>query len=272
MVHVIIHPGFHKTGTSSLQDWLGRHRNALKPHLSYYGKSDFPQAGTAARIYGQKPYPWRLWAFRRAFDSFLSRVPDVPVIVLSRETFSGAMPGHRRMTGRLTTSYRRTAIPLGRQIIAGLRHRFGPEVEITFLYTLRARESWIRSVYGHLLRSIHLPCDYDTFRAQFGDLMDPRREAEAIATALGVAAHLVDLDDVGVRREGPAAAVLDLLDVPQSVRDALPPATQANIGQTTALEAAFLAMNRSSRDKAALKRQKDAMLNAARALTEGPSS
>ena len=264
MVHVIVHPGFHKTGTSSLQSWLGQNRRALKPYLSFYGKADFLTAGSAARIYGQKPYPWRLRAFRRSLDRFLGKIPDAPVIVLSRETFSGSMPGHRRFPGRLISGYRSVAVPLGQQIIAALQARFGADVQITFLYTLRDRESWIRSVYGHLLRSIHLRDDYDTFRARFPKLIDPRAEAEAIAKALGVTAHFVDLADVGHLPEGPAAAVLDLLGVPQAVRNALPPASRANTGQTQALEAEFLRMNRGSRDKAALKSAKDAMLKAAK--------
>lgn len=265
VVRVIVHPGFHKTGTSSLQSWLGQNRRALKPYLSFYGKADFLAAGSAARIYGQKPYPWRLRAFRRGFDRFLSKIPDAPVIVLSRETFSGSMPGHRRFPARLITGYGSVAVPLGQQITAALRDRFGTDVQITFLYTLREREAWIRSVYGHLLRSIHLREDFDTFRARFPDLIDPRAEAEAIAMALGVEdVHFAALEDYGTRREGPAAAVLDLLDVPETLRATLLPAQRANSGQTPELEAEFLRMNRASRDKAALKKSKDAMLRAHR--------
>ena len=264
MVHVIVHAGFHKTGTSSLQSWLGQNRRALKPYLSFYGKADFLSAGSAARIYGQKPYPWRLRAFRRSFDRFLAKIPDAPVIVLSRETFSGSMPGHRRFPGRLIRNYRDVAVPLGRHIVAGLQARFGADVQITFLYTLREREGWIRSVYGHLLRSIHLRDDYDRFRARFPDLIDPRAEAAAIAQALGVSAHFVTLKDTGHRREGPASAVLDLLDVPQALRDRLPPARRANTGQARAMEDQFLIMNRASRGKAALKAAKDGMLRNAR--------
>ena len=264
MVHVVVHAGFHKTGTSSLQSWLGQNRPALKPYLTFYGKADFMTAGSAARLYGHKPYPWRLRAFRRAFDRFLAKIPDAPVIVLSRETFSGAMPGHRRFPRRLIRDYRGVAVPLGQQIIAALRARFGDDVEITFLYTLRNRESWIRSVYGHLLRSIHLRDDYTSFRARFTDLIDPATEARAITAALGVQAHYVALEEAGKRREGPASALLDLLGVPQQMRDRLPPAIHANTGQTAALEDTFLAMNRGSRDKAALKSAKDAILKAAR--------
>ena len=261
MVRVIVHPGFHKTGTSSLQAYLSENRETLAPYLTFYGKEDFPRAGTAARIYAQKPYPWRLRQFRRALDSFLADIPDAPVIVLSRETFSGAMPGHRRHSGRLITGYDCTAQRLGRQITAALRARFGPQVEITWFFTVRDLEPWIRSVYGHLLRSIHLTEDFDTFRAQFPDLPDLSDLARKIARDIGVPApHLARLEDTGARREGPAAALLDLLEVPATVRAGLPAAQRHNPGQDPALEEAFLALNRSGADKETLRQHKDAML------------
>lgn len=264
-VRVIIHPGFHKTGTSSLQSYLHRHRAALAPYVAFYGKDDFLKAGSAARIYAQKPFPWRLRAFRRRLDAFLTSIPDAPVIMLSRETFSGAMPGHRRMLGRTITGYHGVAVPLGRQIIAALQARFGPQVQITFVYTLRDREGWIRSVYGHLLRSIHLTQDFHAFRARFPNLMDPAAEARRIVATLGVAdAHYFDLADIGSRREGPASAILDLLDVPPAVRAALPPPGHANSGQSAPMEQVFLDMNRAGGPKADLKRRKDAMLRDAR--------
>jgi hypothetical protein len=33
MTRVIVHAGYHKTGTTSLQDFLHRNRAALAPHL-----------------------------------------------------------------------------------------------------------------------------------------------------------------------------------------------------------------------------------------------
>ena len=269
MTRVIVHTGFHKTGTSSLQSYLAENRKALKPYMVFYGKAAFLQAGSAARIYGQKPFPWRRRAFRRSLDAFLASVPDAPVIVLSRETFSGAMPGHRRIFGGMVRDYRRAAVPLGREIVAALQARFGPEVQVEFLHTLRERESWIRSVYGHLLRSIHLTEDFAAFRARFPDLIDLRDEAQRIASRLHLSAHhVVALDEVGAAREGPAKAVLDLVGVPQDLRDALPPARRANSGQSPALEAEFLALNRSGRSKAWLKARKDAMLRDAAQNTD----
>ncbi len=265
MTRVIVHPGFHKTGTSSLQSYMAKNAEVLAPYVSFYGKAAFLQAGSAARIYGQKPYPWRLRAFRASLDRFLASIPDDPVIVLSRETFSGAMPGHRRLFGRLVKDYERAAVPLGHQIVAALRGRFGADVDITFFYTLRDPEPWIRSVYGHLVRSIHLADDFDTFRARFPGLRDPAAQAASIAAKLDIhAVQTARLEDIGDHREGPASALLDLLDIPQDVRRGLPAARRANVGQDPELEAEFLAMNRAGQDKIALKRQKDRMLREAK--------
>lgn len=262
-VRVIVHPGFHKTGTSSLQSYLNKHRTLFAPHFAFYSKDDFLPAGTAARIYAQKPFPWRLRAFREHLDTFLASIPEDPVIVLSRETFSGAMPGHRKVFGRLVKGYAPSAVPLGRQIVASLQDRFGPAVRIEFLYTTREREAWLLSVYGHLLRSIHLTQNEATFRAQFPRFPHLHDSAAMIARKLKLdAIHIIDLADVSARPEGPAAAVLDLIGLPDDM--ALPAAIRANVGQTAELRATFLAMNRKGGTKSALKRAKDKLVEEAR--------
>ena len=183
-MHVIVHAGYHKTGTTSLQDFLHDNAALLAPHLRYFGKADFRSAGAHARIYAQRPYPWRLWRFRRSLRRFLADLPPGGTVVLSRETFSGGMPGHRRFGGALMTSYAPAARKLAKVIIAELRRAFGPQVKITFFYTTRATEPWIRSVYGHLLRSIRLRDDFDTFRARFPNLAGPAEEAADMARYL----------------------------------------------------------------------------------------
>ena len=76
MTRVIVHAGFYKTGTTSLQAYLARHRAALAPWFDYYGQADFEQAGAEARIYGQRPFPWRKARFRAALRRFLAGIPD----------------------------------------------------------------------------------------------------------------------------------------------------------------------------------------------------
>ena len=156
------------------------------------------------------------------------------------------MPGHRRLTGPVR-NIRRAAIPLNRTIIRELRRRFGPGVEITFFYSLREPESWLRSVHGHLLRSIRLTEDFEAFRAGFRPPIRLDAEADRIAKAIAPVPVVTSwLADTTTRREGPAAALLDLLDLPVSLRDALPRAQKANTGNAAEI-----------RDNQDLKRLKD---------------
>jgi len=267
MTRVIVHAGFHKTGTTSLQHFLAKNRNVLAPYFTYYGKAEFMQAGANARIYAQRPFIWRRLAFRRSFRRFLLGIPNAPIIVLSRETFSGVMPGHRNITGRTITTQAATATILAREIISALRVRFGPDVRVEFLYTTRDRESWIRSVYGHLLRSIHLTIDYPAFYESFAKLSGPEHDAHHIADEIApVPVHIADLAEFANHPEGPAAAVLEIAGVPDQVRLQLKPAKLQNPGQSGEMELEFLHLNRSGQTKKNLKIIKEQMQ---RGLNEG---
>ena len=264
MTRVIVHAGYHKTGTTSVQDFLNRNKSLLAPYLRYYGKTDFRQAGAQARIYAQKPFPWRLARFRHSLRAFLKEVPEGGTIVLSRETFSGGMPGHRRMGGALMTSYFGPGLRLARVIIVELKRRFGQEVDITFFYTTREREAWIRSVHGHLLRSIRLTDDFDTFRARFPALASPEEEAQRMRGALApVPVVTAALEEYADHPEGPAAVLLDLVGVPGDLRTRLKPARRSNPGQDSDLRAQFLEINRRGGSRAALKAAKEKLLREA---------
>lgn len=257
---ILIHAGFHKTGTSSLQAFLELNRGLLEDHFLFYGKDDFLNAGAAARRYGQRPFPWRLRVFRKRFRTFLATLPDGHRIVLSRETFCGIMPGHRRLFGPVR-SYSTAAGPLARAIIAELRQRFGPEVKIAFLYTTRDRQGWMRSVYGHLLRSIRLTKDFKGFASGLDDISLEEQTA-ALATALApVPVHSAPLHRFARAPLGPAQIVLDIMQVPLERRERLTPIGPVNTGHSLGVLEEFLALNRKERDKARLKAAKEDILN-----------
>ncbi len=265
MTRVIVHAGYHKSGTTSLQDFLRDNKALLAPHLRFYGKADFRRAGCDARVYAQRPFPWRLARFRHSLRRFLEGLPEGGTIVLSRETFSGGMPGHRRLGGALMTSYFGPALKLARVIVSELRRRFGPQVEIVFFYTTREREAWIRSVHGHLLRSIRLTDDLGTFRARFPALMGPAEEARRMRAALTpVPVVTAALEEWADHPEGPAGALMDLVGVPESVRARLRPARRANPGQDPDLKAQFLKINRQGGSRRAVKAAKERLPREAR--------
>ncbi|SLN52025.1 hypothetical protein AQS8620_02263 [Aquimixticola soesokkakensis] len=269
MTRIIVHAGFHKTGTTSLQDFIKANSRALAPYLTAYGKSDFRGAGAHARRYGQAPFALRRLAFRRSFARFLAALPsDGGTVLLSRETFAGCMPGHRDWRGRVVQRYSDTGPRLLGEVVRGLRRRFGPQARIDVLLTTRPFEPWLASVYGHLLRSIHLQEDLSAFRAQLPRCQPLADEAAVFARSLaplGVEVHIADLADCADDPAGPAKAVLDLLDLPTDLRATLAPARRANRRQTPEIEEQFIAINRQNLTKSQKKSLKDALLASATA-------
>lgn len=262
MTRVIVHAGFHKTGTSSLQDYLGKQYHALLPWFTFYGTGNaLHRSAVASRIFAKKPFPWRLRAVRKALRADLAALPGAEVIVLSREHYSGVMPGHRDWRGRTIPNFHRAAKPLAKLMISELRHRFGQDVEITFLYTTRKRDDWLASVHGHLLRVIKLTDDFDSFATRFRPDMGPENEAEIMRRALApIPVITASLEDWGASHCGPAGAFLTHIGVPDDVQAALPPANVANAGRDARTRDALLNLNRENLSKPALRQSKDVLL------------
>ncbi|WP_102109518.1 hypothetical protein [Oceaniglobus roseus] len=259
---VIVHAGFHKTGTTSLQAFVERHRKALSPYAQIHIKTDLGRARYLGRWYGQRPSAFRRWLFRLGLAAFLRRLDDGPVHFISRESFSGMMPGfHRR--GRRVTGYGDTAIPLARAIVDGLRRRFGPEVRIEFLYTLRDGEAFVRSLHGHILRTSPLTEDEAAFRAGFPAEVDLAAEAARIAAAIApVPVHTERLEEMTRHRLGPGIAVLRLLGVPREEWRRFTAAPPNNPGPDAGQRAEMLEINRTGGRRAALRRRKEALMAA----------
>ncbi|MFT4620412.1 MAG: hypothetical protein ACI9KS_000523 [Sulfitobacter sp.] len=260
---ILVHSGFHKTGTSSLQGFLDMHSEPLAPYFYAFGRFQAPAIDEAAKTYAQKRFPWRLAAFRRAVRNYLSGAPLDRNIVISMESLSGLMPGHRLFGGARAEAYSDTAIAMAKVLVRELRRAFGADIDIVFLFTTRQQEDWLRSVHGHLLRSIRLTDDFEAFRTQFIDLPTLPEQAAKIAALLApIRVEIAALEAYTLCRIGPARAVLDLMDVPKEVRTTLAPAPRANIGQPFDLRTTFLKLNREITNKAALKARKNGLLRA----------
>ncbi|MEM8789332.1 MAG: hypothetical protein AAGE76_13825 [Pseudomonadota bacterium] len=265
---VLIHPGFHKTGTTSLQQFMLVNRAALAPWFDYYGKMDFRAAGAHARIFGTHPFPWRLLRFRLSLRRFLARLEPGRNIVISRETLSGALPGHRDWRGRVLQDYQAAAPVLANALRGEIRRRFGTDTQIVFLYTTRDREAWIESLHGHLLRSTPLALDFAGFRAQFPALLGPEQEARLMASYLAPdRVEVVSLEHSRDLPFGAATTVLDLMDVPKAARVPLVQSPKSNAGPSAALRNRFLNLNRQRLRPEPLHKEKKRLLKAERART-----
>lgn len=260
-MRVLIHAGFHKTGTTSLQAYLRLMRDRLKPYADIYLKEDFLVAGRLGRRFSLHPYLRRRLKFRGAFRAFLESIQPAENIVMSWESFSGAIPGFRRIDGGIIENYSRAAIPLATEIINELKHRFGDDIDIEFIYTTRATDSWIKSAFGHLASFVRVPETLEKFKEMFTDIPDLEVEAANIRRALSpVVVHSRSLEDYGALRFGMASIIFELLNIPEGSLSAFPKAERRNSGPSAQILEKYCALNASVKDPEELSARKKLFL------------
>lgn len=253
-MRILLHPGFHKTGTSSLQGGAQTQIDRLAAHLQFHNTADLAQSARAARRYSARPERINLRKFADAFAQDLRTVPsDGPrTLLISSEDLCGTLPGLR---GVLTYD----AVPsLMNVATAVLRSRFGTAADITLWFTTRERESWLRSVWYQNLRAQRLTEDFADFRPMLA------RAAALDAVVAGVIRRLdrrarviaTPIETCGSAPLGPLAAALDLLAIP---RDGLTPLPARNAQPDGAAEE-LLALNRSDLGDSAVIEAKRAVL------------
>ncbi|MGR3490757.1 MAG: hypothetical protein ACU0DW_01755 [Shimia sp.] len=258
---IIVHAGFHKTGTTSLQHYLRTHRPQMRRFFNYLDYRTFPEVTGAANTFSQAQNQLTLRRFSTRLRTALDGQLEGDVTVISAEAFSGLMPGHRRWTGRPILDHS-AADPLARAVLACI-DRLVPEAQISLAYTTRDRDSWIKSVWAHLVRSIRMTDDLPTFRGRFQGDWGPTAAAHRLKGALPCPVHVLPLEDAQGRLGGPAGPLLDLVGVPQGVQARWPAAAQKNTGQAKADVERLLHLNRTVRGRAALRAAKQALLEAA---------
>lgn len=253
---IVIHAGFHKTATSSVQQVLRGNRAVLKPHLRSVLKWGMRDLLHAARGYSTWRDPLTLTKFARRFRTLLTEHADMPrrTLCLSAEELSGHMPGREGIA-----TY--AAAPDLAAEMARIAQETCPEAETLFYYSTRAPEDWLRSAYWEHVKSSSLTLDFDAFRAQFPDAADLDAIVDRVATAQPCPVHRARIED---HRAAPAAPLLRLCGVPQDTIAALPPTPVANPRPNPDTLTALLEANRRYRDRDQRKAAKQAILQASR--------
>ena len=150
--HIIVHAGFHRTGTTSVQVFLDQNAEALSPHIQVLRRRDFQALAQSTRRYTLGRFrPVQRWRLVRDLRKTLARItPDHRPILLSWEGFSGTVPGWGKVTDY------RTAAPLAGRIARELTRRFGAKARITFAYSTRDPAAWRKSAHAHLIKYLSL--------------------------------------------------------------------------------------------------------------------
>lgn len=260
-MRLVIHPGFHKTGTKSVQTALRDNASVLAPYLRVLLREDLPELIDRARGYSRHPTPRRMQSvYDAALAVFETLDPgDHRPVLISSEDLSGYMPGRRDV-------FHYRAVPaIMAQIERAALARFGADAELSFYFSTRAPKPWLTSLWWQNLRGTRLDMPlkrYLRVSAELGDL-----DLVVAAVASGVTAARVDavsLDITADLPEGPLAPLLELVGLPTHARSALRFGPPANVRPGMGLEDVFLALNRSGLPDDVVAGAKRDLLRAAR--------
>lgn len=256
---IIVHPGFHKTGTSSMQHFLWHNRARLLPFVEIYQLRHLRAVAQIAMGFSRSHNPMHLIdmsdVLADVFKDFGS--DDSRDILLTCEGLSGHLPGWPGVD-----TY--AAAPTLAAYLAGwLGERFAG-AEIIFVYSLRDVDGWLSSTWRHHLLGQRLVLDEPEFEVKY----------RAAANLLGITADVegeidglelrkIWLDEAKKHALGLGGTLTDMLNLPDDVCANLQPVLPGNIGPNAGLAAQMLALNRGGLADADLVAQKANLAKAA---------
>ncbi|MEN8839698.1 MAG: hypothetical protein ABF288_01115 [Octadecabacter sp.] len=244
---VIVHAGFHKTGTTSAQQFLFANRKDIWPRCALALPRKLRQGAARMAVrYSRYGTSALLDGFSEDLHAMLSKIdPGNRKVLISEENLSGRMPGR---DGQLDYSTTPILMARAEDVICDI---FGAEAEVIFCFTTRDPKSWLRSTYKHNLRTSRLTMDEAEYIETYGpasDLIGVTKAVEKAVTGIVCTADLADLTGA----EGPAQPLMDLMALSKRRRSKLIPHVTHNIGPKDAMIDELLALNRSSLSDKAL--------------------
>lgn len=242
MTRIIIHAGFHKTGTTSVQMMAERNAKKLAPHARIFLRDDFRGLTDAARAYSIRHASDPLDRAYEAMSRFLSQLDksDPRPVALLSEDLSGHLPGRHNIRNY------GAAPALMAQLAAACVAELGDSVDLRFHFSTRGADAWFRSAYWQILRAARRIESPEEFARLFRSAADFDTITQKIAEAVDpFPVQVALLEDLSQMAQGPMTPLLDLMDVPETVRATLDPGPPANT-KPQGLDDVFLALNRTS--------------------------
>ena len=259
---LIIHAGFHKTGTSSLQHTLRENREALKPYCNIHLKWKIRDLVHATRGYSTYRDPLTLAKVTRRAEDYWKAQPTFKSrsLILSAEELVGHLPGREGVPDY------RPALDNLREIIDAATRRFAktdqvPDIKIVM--TTRQPDTWLTSAYWEHVKSSNMTIDLEDFKSRVAPVADPRPLLADLTAALDpVPVIPLALEHWQSLPLGLATPLLDLAEVPPKVRDRLVPIAQQNTRPPQSVLDELLDLNRKISDREARSAAKRAVMDA----------
>ncbi len=256
MRRIIIHAGFHKTGTTSLQQTLRANRAALRPDVRLVLRPGMTALCESARAFSRsrEDYDLGLVKYEAVQLAEALQDEDADTIVITSEDLSGHMPGRHGLHGYGATPHLMRALSVAFKAAT-------PDDEVTFFFTTRAADPWLRSCYAQHLHATRMVWDEEDYLKRFISSANHKQILDLIKRE--VPDHTV-LDEAfekhAARPLGLAEAILDQLGIDDKQRATLKPASPRNAALSEALKSELLALNRSDLEPAPLRKAKRALL------------
>ncbi|TDK46787.1 hypothetical protein [Antarcticimicrobium luteum] len=258
-MRVILHAGFHKTGTTTLQQALHRNRRTLDAHLRLVPRDRMMPAGRSARAWSASRDPLDMALFRYELAEVMVDwdSADPRPLVTSVEDLCGNMPGRHGVESYAAAAPLMIAIL---EVLSELHPAARPE----FYFSTRAPQAWLASVHAQHLRAMRMTESAEDFAERYRRAADLDAVVDDISAALApLPVHRAALEQSAGRPLGPLAPLLDLLGLPAALLEGLVPHPPANTAPPPDCAAAFLRLNRSDLGEAELRAAKQALLREA---------
>ena len=255
---VVLHIGFHKTGTTSVQAFLRANRKVLQPKAAIRLRGMMEPVVLAARGFSTWRDPISLAKVSFRFDALLRSLPSMPrrVLILSAEELSGHMPG-RGAQGDYSA-----AVALVQTYVAAIKRLF-PKAEVIIYAGIRDPERWLRSAYWQHVKSSSMTMDYDSFVQAYPNAADLVGVLGQVQDAVDVPVFYRPLEAFRDEPLGPASGLLEHCDLPAHLLRRLTPVPPANTRLPEPVLLDMLEANRTHKDSDARKAAKQSILVAA---------
>lgn len=252
-MRLVLHTGFHKTGTTSLQQTLRKNKRLLSRHWRVFTRLGQEPLCEAARAYSVRSEPLERALLAHEWALFLNGLDaeDARPVVFSSADLAGHMPGRHGLR-------RYDLGPILEVLLEGL-----PEgARLDLALSLREREGWLASAWAQHVRATRFTQDFAAFSAELGPETDLARDAAEAAKVLGTRGECFTWASEACRSEplGTLGPLLEFAEFPKRLWERIEPVRDANPRLPKEALEELLAINRSDLSKADWKEAKRAVI------------
>ncbi|MBU2865915.1 hypothetical protein [Pacificibacter marinus] len=234
---IVIHAGFHKTGTKTLQATLAQNSALLLPHVELYLQqgaliSALSQAVLDFSGNRCKDTKANITAHARAFFALVNQDDPRPVLV-SSESLAGHFPGSSGV-GKYEPA------PIAMELIRDAWIDVAGDADSFETYYTTRREGWLASCHWQRLKNNRCTISLDDYVAKYAVAADHDKIINDLRVRLGdQAVHTTAIEDLN----HPIDPLLDILNLTHLRSDLILPES-VNVSLSHDIRAQLLELNR----------------------------